>query len=151
MSDRETFFREVRTAARFAAVGLVGFAVDAALLRIGLGLGLSPAIARVVSLVCAMHATFTINGLFVFRCLTLAKLPRQWAGYMLANGLGNFCNYWVFVTLVSLHMRLFSNIYFALTAGSLVAYSINFAATRLFVFGRARRRGSELLCAHPPP
>ncbi|HZK99213.1 MAG TPA: GtrA family protein [Caulobacteraceae bacterium] len=144
MDSRREMFREFRTAIKFAGVGLVGFAIDAVLLRAGMALGLSPAFARVISLVFAIQTTFAINGLFVFRCLTIARLPRQWAGYILANGFGNLCNYWIFVTLVSLHKSLWSNVYFAMTVGAMVAYSINFAGTRLLVFGKARKVATAL-------
>lgn len=125
---------EMGLAAKFGGVGLIGFAVDATLLHLGLYLGLQPAWAQVISLTCAMHATFLINGLFVFRTLRWPTAGRQWLTYMLANGFGNFCNYWIFVTLVSLHWRLVSVPLFALSVGSACAWAINFAGTRLFCF-----------------
>ena len=62
--------------------------------------GLSPLAARVISLTCAMQVTFLINGLLVFRCLKAASFLRQWAAYMSSNGLGTFCNYLIFASLV---------------------------------------------------
>jgi putative flippase GtrA len=131
-----TALGEARLAAKFGGVGLFGFMVDAMLLHAGLWFGLEPAWARAISLVCAMHATFLINGLFVFRCLERRKLARQWLSYLLANGFGNFCNYWIFVTLVSLHWRVVGAPLFALTVGSICAWAINFGGTRLLVFRR---------------
>ena len=126
--------REGGLAAKFAGVSLIGFVTDATLLHFGVSLGLAPAWARVVSLFCAMQVTFTINGLHVFRCLSWRKLPRQWAGYMASGGVGNFCNYWIFVTLVSLHWPVVSNHLFALGAGSFIAWMINFTGARLLAF-----------------
>ena len=123
---------------KFGAVGLIGLAVDAALLRTGVALGLSAAVARIISLFFAMQVTFLINGVHVFRCLERARWPRQWAGYMTANGVGNFCNYWIFVALVSTHWRIVSDHLFALVVGSFSAYLINYGATRLLVFGKGR-------------
>ena len=134
MSRFHPVLREFRLALHFGGVGMIGFCVDAGLLRLGLALGLAAWAARIVSLFMAMQATFTINGLFVFRSLERGKILRQWSGYMLANGLGNFCNYWIFLTLVSTHWPAVSNRYFALAIGSLSAWAINFAGTRLFVF-----------------
>ena len=128
--------REVRLAAKYSAVSLTGFAIDAALLQLGLHLGMAPAWARLISLICAMQATFVINGLFVFRRLDLSRLVGQWAGYMATNGVGNFCNYWIFVTLVSLHAQILSAPLFALTIGSVCAWAINYATTRWLVFGK---------------
>jgi putative flippase GtrA len=131
---------EAGMAIKFACVGLAGLAVDGVLLRTGLGIGLTPAAARAISLVCAMQVTFAINGLGVFHCLTRALLIRQWVGYMAANGFGNLCNYWLFVTLVSTHWPWISAPLVALLGASFTAYLINYAGTRLLVFGRGRSR-----------
>ena len=139
MTDGRSAGWEARTALRFAGVGLIGLAVDALLLRLGMATGLSPAAARAISLVFAMQVTFAINGTLVFHCLTARKLARQWAGYMAANGLGNLCNYWIFVTLVSSHWPVVANPFVALVVGSITAYLINYAGTRLLVFGTGGR------------
>jgi putative flippase GtrA len=127
---------ELRLAFGFAGVAMIGFCVDAGLLRLGLGFGLPAWGARIVSLFCAMQATFTINRLTVFRRLEHGRLLRQWSGYMLTNGFGNFCNYWIFLTLVSTHWPALSNHYAALAIGSGSAWLINFAGARLVVFRR---------------
>ena len=139
--------KEAGLAAKFAGVAFIGFAIDAGVLHAGIAFGLEPAIARVVSLFCAMQATFAINGSLVFRCLTRANLARHWAGYMTTSGVGNFCNYWIFVTLVSLHWRFVSNNFVALSAGSIFAWLVNYAGARLIVF----RRGGGANADHLPP
>ena len=139
-SHRDAAVHEVRTAAKVAGVAMVGFAIDAVALRVGLAFHLSPAFARAISLFLAMQGTFAINGLVVFRCLTRARLIHQWLGYMTTNGFGNFCNYWIFVTLVSLHQPLVSNAYLALAVSSFCAWGINYFAIRFLVFGRAKTR-----------
>ena len=138
MNRTHPLIQEARLALSFGGVGMIGFCVDAAVLRIGLALGLAAWAARLISLFMAMQATFTINGLFVFRSLDRARLWRQWGGYMAANGFGNFCNYWIFLTLVSTHWPVLSNHYLALAIGSLCAWGINFVGTRLFVFRKLR-------------
>ncbi|MGH7012192.1 MAG: GtrA family protein, partial [Caulobacteraceae bacterium] len=82
MTEAWTARWEATTAIKFALVGLIGFAVDAVLLKIGLTLGLAAWAARAISLFCAMQATFAINGLGVFRCLSKKKIVRQWISYM---------------------------------------------------------------------
>jgi putative flippase GtrA len=129
---------EAGLAAKFACVGLVGFAIDAALLRGGLALHLTPAFARLVSLALAMQVTFTINRVHVFRCGVREGLVRQWCAYMATNGLGNLCNYWIFVTLSSLHGAVVSRWFVALPASAFCAYLINYAGVRLVVFGKGR-------------
>lgn len=166
-TDHGTVGWEAGLALKFGAVGMIGFLVDAALLRAGIGLGLSPAAARAVSLIFAMQTTFAINGAHVFRCLTRRRIVGQWAGYMAANGFGNLCNYWIFLTLISLHREVVSNYYVALCVSSLTAWAINYAGTRLLVFGAGRaslvialrRRRMKETCAlataarqaQPPP
>lgn len=131
---------------KYVGASLTGFVIDALLLRAGIGLGLEPAWARLISLVCAMQATFVLNGLHVFKALDAKRLPHQWLAYMTCNGFGNFCNYWIFVTLVSLHWRTVSAPLFALAVASFTAWVINYLSTRFFVFrGRAKPPVS------PPP
>jgi putative flippase GtrA len=137
------FSRERKTALQYCAVSLVGFAVDAAILRVGLNFG-TPAWVRVISLICAMQVTFTLNGLMVFCTLTRRTLPRQWLSYMLTNGFGNFCNYWIFVTLVSLHWRIISDPMVALCGGAFAAWMINYCGARFLVFGKVKELATVL-------
>ncbi len=140
---------EAGAAGLFAAVGWLGFMTDYLVLRLGLHFGLSPAFGRIISLMCAMHVTFVVNGVFVFRRLERKRLLRQWASYMAANGFGNFCNYWIFLTLVSLHGWFVSNHLAALAISALAAWSINYTGTRLLVF-RRRPKGAPR-AARPSP
>jgi putative flippase GtrA len=123
---------------KFTLASLLGFAADAAVLHVLIEAGGAPAVARVVSLFCAMQVTFLVNGLVVFRRLDRARPWRQWAAYMLAHGFGNFCNYWIFVTLVSLHQPPFSRPIVALAPASLLAWTLNYLAARYVVFRRAK-------------
>ena len=127
--------REGNLALKLAGVGLLGFAVDASLLHVVVGFAMSPAWARVISLSTAMQVTFAINGLRVFRCLDRATLIRQWVGYTAASGFGNFCNYWIFMTMVSTHWWIVSNHLVALAVGSFMAWLINYVGARFVVFG----------------
>ena len=131
---------ELATAACHAAVSLAGFGVDFAVLHAAMSFGLEPAWARVISLACAVHVTFLLNGAFVFRCLRWERrLVRRWGVYMATNAFGNLCNYWIFVTLVSLHHAILSRPVVALGLAAFSAWLINYAAARLVVFGDAIR------------
>ncbi len=143
MTGRGAATREGGLAIRFAAVSLVGFGVDALVLHLGVGAGLQAAWARLISLICAMQMTFVLNRLLVFHGLQRGKLWRQWVAYMAAGGFGNFCNYWIFVTLVSTHWPVISNHLFALASGSFTAWMINYMGCRFLVFGRV----AEVLAA----
>ena len=148
-TGRQNVAYECGLAIKFAGVSLIGFATDAAILHLVVAAGLEPAWARLISLTCAMQVTFVINGLRVFRTLDRRRWTRQWLRYMLAGGLGNFCNYWIFVTLVSTHWRIIANPLFALAVGSLVAWIINFAGARFFVFRNAKGPLSALIRREP--
>ncbi len=131
---RSKVHREGRMALKYTAVSLLGFATDYLLLQAGTSLGLSPAAARIVSLVGAMHVTFLVNGLMVFGCLERHRAVRQWARYMASNGLGNVCNYWIYLAFVSARLPIVSEPVVALGAGGLAAWTINYASTRFLVF-----------------
>jgi len=125
---------------KFTAVALVGFTISAGILRLGLEAGLRPWAARLIALICAMNVTFLINRRFVFGALTRKRIFTQWTAYAANSAVGNFCNYWVFVTLESTHRAVIGDPYVALLAGSIVAWAINFTGARFVVFGGAARR-----------
>jgi putative flippase GtrA len=126
--------REAGLAMKFAGVSLIGLATDVGLLHVIVAAGVAPVWARVISLFCAMQVTFVINGVHVFRCLDRKRLPHQWACYMASGGFGNICNYWIFVTLVSLHRPLVSDPLLDVAIGSFCAWMINFIGARFLVF-----------------
>ena len=124
---------------KYSAVALVGFAVDFALLKLCLALGLEPAYARVISLGTAMQVTFFANGFLVFRRLHhRRRAVRQWVRYMLSNGVGNLANYFVYLAWVSSRLPFFSHHLVALTGGGLTAWAINYFSTRWLVFHHGR-------------
>jgi putative flippase GtrA len=123
-------------AAKHMAASTVGFAVDFVVLHLAMRAGLEPAWARVASLGTAVNVTFVLNAVFVFRCLGSGRsLVRQWLWYLASNAFGNLCNYWIFVTLVSLHHPVASLPTVALCAAAFSAWIINYSAVRLLVFG----------------
>jgi len=132
--------RRRRLLVKFSGVALIGFAISALILHLGLEAGLRPYIARLIALLFAMNVTFVINGRFVFRAVTRKSFLSQWAAYVANSAFGNFCNYWVFVTLESTHRPVIGNPYVALLTGSIVAWAINFTGARFVVFGAGGRR-----------
>lgn len=127
--------RRRRLLAKFTGVALIGFGLSAAILHLGLEAGLRPWSARLVALLCAMQLTFLVNGRFVFGGLSRQRFLVQWAAYVANSSVGNFCNYWVFVTLESTHRPVIGDPYVALLAGSATAWAINFTGARFVVFG----------------
>ena len=132
--------RRRRLLAKFTLVALIGFGVSALILHLAMEDGLRPWAARLIALLVAMHVTFLINGRFVFRALTRQRFLAQWGAYVANSAVGNFCNYWVFVTLESTHRPVVGNPYLDLLAGSATAWAINYTGARLLVFGGAGKR-----------
>lgn len=137
--NRSDYERESGFAVKFAIAGLVGFAIDAAVLHLGLISGLSPAAARAISILSAMQVTFLINGLGIFKCVTRGNCVKHWAAYMLTSGFGNLCSYLIFISLTSLHGSPLAMAWIAFPASSFAAYLINFVGARFVVFGKAVR------------
>ena len=128
--------REGRLIGGHISVSLAGFALDAILLTTSMGSGLNAEVSRLISLFWAMQATFVLNGLFVFKGLTLAGLPGQWARYMACNGAGNLMNYLLFVGLLATKVPIISNHYVALCVAASTAWAINYSGARIWAFSR---------------
>jgi putative flippase GtrA len=129
-----------RQLAGFTGAALIGFAVSALVLHLGLEAGLKPWAARLLALACAMNVTFLVNSRFVFRAPEGHSVLGLWAAYMANSAFGNSCNYVVFVTLSATHWPIVGNPYVALFEGSLAAWAINFVGCRIMVFGGGAQR-----------
>ena len=119
---------------KFGLVGGGGFLVDALVLQAGLALGLEPPVARAVSVVVAMHATFLVNDALVFRQHRVRPLPARWAGYLAANSLGAACNYLVFLGLTGSGVPVLSQPLAALAVGSVIGWGVNYTGSRMLAY-----------------
>lgn len=126
--------REGRLVLAFSAVSLLGLAVDAVVLQLLIGAGMPAAWARVISLLSALQVTYVLNALHVFRVGDRGRPWRRWAAYMSSSGSGAFCNYWIFLTLVSTHWKGVSRPMVALCAGAFIAWLISYLGARFLVF-----------------
>ena len=132
----DSLAREAALAAKFAAVSLIGFLVDYLALRAGEGLGLGPPVARLMSLVLALQVTFGLSHWLVFHPPASRRIAGEWWRFMVANGFGGVCNYAIFVALTAARWPVVSGPSAALILSAGAAYAINYAGTRLFVYGR---------------
>lgn len=126
---------------------MVGFVADAGAFRAGLDLGLDSPLARVIALALALQVSFALSRWMVFRLVVRGPVLREWWRYMVANGFGSFCNLWLFISLVAVKWPFVSGPWVALVLSSSAAYVINYAGTRLFVYGKglaAQRAGVGL-------
>lgn len=127
---------------RFAAVGAVGFLVDAAVLAVGLhAFMLEPFSARAISFLCAATFTWAINRRFTFPESAMAQdHAKEWARFVAVNGVGGLINYGTYAALVTFAFAPFSNPFVALGLGSLAGLVFNFFGSKRFVFQRGRGR-----------
>jgi len=132
----DSLAREASLAAKFAAVSLVGFLADYLALRAGEALGLGAALARLISLALALQVTFALSRWLVFHPSGPRGIAGEWWRFMVANGFGGACNYAIFVALTAARWPVVSGPWAALVLSAGAAYAINYAGTRLFVYGR---------------
>ncbi len=127
----------LRRYAAFALAGTVGFGVDAGLLLVlNTLLGVDPALARIVSLVLAVSATFLINRRYTFAAEggDAASIGRDYVRYWLVAGAMAFANYLVFVLIVVALPALPPVL--ALCVASAVAMVFSYVGYERFAFAR---------------
>lgn len=119
---------------RFCIVGAVGYLIDAGVLLLARdALGLDLYSGRLLSYLAAATATWFLNRRFTFAVARRATI-REWAAYLLANGVGALVNYAVYAAaiLASDTMRAWPAL--AVAAGSLAGLAVNYGANRFYVF-----------------
>jgi putative flippase GtrA len=120
---------------RFAIVGTLGFAVDAALLYLclhGTGLGLYGG--RLVSYLVAATTTWYFNRKFTFTGSDESAPMRQWMRFVTTNGLGGLINYGTYSFVVAYWGAVPLVPLIGVAVGSISGLGVNFTASRLFVF-----------------
>jgi putative flippase GtrA len=122
---------------RFAAVGTLGFVVDAGVLYALLhGAGAGPWLGRAGSFLAAASATWALNRRFTFADAPPAAKRRQWPLYVAFMTLGGAVNYGVYALAVTLGPAHPLTPLAGVAAGSLAGLAVNFTTSRLFVFSR---------------
>lgn len=118
---------------RFALVGVVGFTIDAGVLRLVVGaFGLNLYAGRVVSFLVAVTVTWALNRVFTFR--HTGAPAAQWLRFVCANALGGAVNFGVYALLVGTLSGMRENPSVAVACGSLVGMSLNFILMKRVVF-----------------
>jgi putative flippase GtrA len=119
----------------FLVVGTVGFSVDAiALALLTHGAGLGPYVARVLSFVVAVSATYALNRAWSFRTRASARRGPEYARYLAVQIGGVVINFACFALCIELWALFAAYPVLALAVGSIVAMAWNYAGARLFTF-----------------
>lgn len=123
---------------RFCVVGAMGFVIDASLFFVLHDLaGISPYVARALSILVAMTGTWLGNRTLTFREHAASGsrgMLREWLTFAAANAVGNISNYATFSALITFASPPFNYRYLALVAGTAVGLVFNFALSKRVVF-----------------
>ena len=125
--------------ARFLAVGLLGLAVDTALLQAGMSAGMDPRYARLGSLAVATLVTWSLNRRITFAPTgrgRRAELARYLSVTLCAQGF----SYAVFVALLAVAPILDPKV--SACIGAILAAGLSYAGQRLFTFAAVRAGAS---------
>ncbi len=119
----------------FAAVGTVGFAVDAAaFLFFFYLLGFGHYTSRVAAFLCAVSLTWVLNRTYTFRAAATANKAKEYAGYVVVQTMGALINIVIFGLCIESSTMFFEFPVLALTLGSVVAMFFNYAGAYRFVY-----------------
>jgi putative flippase GtrA len=121
--------------AKFGFIGVIGFAVDSAVLLCGTNIfGLDLYSARIISYVVAATTTWLGNRLLTFADRPKTSLVKQWATFLALNGVGFLANYTVYAVLVAQFPYIYEHPVWAVAVGSLAGMMFNYVASTRFIF-----------------
>ncbi|UXI69754.1 GtrA family protein [Tahibacter amnicola] len=123
----------------FCIGGVIGFVVDAGVLRVLVGgFGWDAYLARLLSFLCAATATWLYNRNHTFRQERNYGLLGEWARYLFAMCGGFVVNYGIYAFLyyASPLVRLYPEL--GVAAGSIGGLAVNFATSRWWIYRRQR-------------
>jgi putative flippase GtrA len=121
---------------RFAAVGVIGFAVDAGIVEL-LKHSAGPLIAQLVAFPVASTVTWALNRKFTFGASQL-PVVLEWLRYVFANLFGWVANNAAYAWLVLKLPVAYHHPIIAVAAGSVAGMFLNFGTSRSVVFAQRR-------------
>jgi len=125
----------VKQAFSFWLIGLVGFAVDAAILySLRLFFDTDLFIARFFSLGIAMTVSWYLNRKLTFARQSTRSATREWFYYLMVNSIGAIINYSLFIWLVMNYDYLAEYLMIPLAIASGIAAVVNFLLSKYVIF-----------------
>lgn len=123
---------------RFGLVGVVGFLVDTGVLYLLMGLGgMSPYTGRVFSYLVAATVTWLLHRVYTFPDAAPQRMRRQWALFVVLNGVGALLNYGTYAALVATTPLVAAYPALGVAVGSVIAMCFNYTANRFAIFRAA--------------
>lgn len=134
--------RSVRRLLRFAAVGVVGFVVDAGVLVILVSwLGAAPLPGRIASFVTAATVTYLLNKHFTFQGTERFAVDR-WLLYLATTAVGAAINVGIYHWWIGRNGDAVVHLVLGTAVGSLVAMCVNFIISSRIVFRQPTLRAA---------
>lgn len=119
----------------FCIAGTIGFLVDAGIVQTLVAYGADPYLARLISFLCALTATWAFNRRYTFGAARSDRVGREWLRYFIAM-LGGFAvNYAVYAVLVYSLPMIRQWPALGVAAGSIAGLVVNYFSSRFWVFG----------------
>jgi putative flippase GtrA len=118
----------------FCIAGTIGFLVDAGIVQALVAQGADPYLARLLSFLCALTATWAFNRRYTFGAVRSDRAGREWLRYFIAM-LGGFAvNYAVYAALVYSLPTIRQWPALGVAAGSIAGLVVNYLSSRFWVF-----------------
>lgn len=125
----------------FAAVGVVGFIVDAVIfLVLTSAAGLAPGWARMASATSAITVTWALNRNYTFAQRRSVDARKEYVRYLMAQAAGFTLNLGVFALALISSAFVRSQPFVALILGAGTALAFNYITARSFAFRRTEPR-----------
>lgn len=120
---------------KFGVVGVIGFVVDAGVLKLCMSLlDMGPYSGRVVSFLVAVTTTWICNRVFTFRGQGRDAAHVQWAKFSVVCIGGFVLNYGTYALLIATQPLVTEYPVLGVAAGSIAGMFFNFFASRNLVF-----------------
>ncbi|WP_313919291.1 GtrA family protein [Tahibacter sp.] len=121
----------------FCIGGVIGFVVDAGILRLLVsGLGMDAYLARLASFLVAATATWLWNRHNTFRGTRRYGLLGEWSRYLLAMSGGFAVNYATYAALYTFFAVVQKYPELGVAAGSVAGLAVNYASSRWWIYRR---------------
>lgn len=134
----------LRQISLFSVIGVVGFLVDSAVLyALVIFFDLNPYGARLGSYLVAATTTWALNRNFTFRDQRSAHLHREWATFLVVNGVGGAINYLVYSSVIYYFSGSGLFPLLGVACGSLAGLVFNFSLSKTLVFRAKPTRDSS--------
>jgi putative flippase GtrA len=129
----------IREIISFAAVGTVGFLLDAAIVwALTQFTNITPIWAKLIAFPFAVTLTWLLNRNSTFKARKQPNYLKEWAKYIQVNSLGAITNNASFIILVAKIDYLYQQPIIAVALGSIIGMTFNYLGSKIWIFKRQK-------------